>query len=161
MPECEFLAVIRARVGPDNLAGSCRSQGCRGSMEGIPAQRVLVHADNAFEAHRIEGKRCDYLLFFCKVDDESLVAVPIELKGRSIDVSDVHKQLQQGADFIDDLALQGVEALCLPVLIHDGSLHPKERDELNRHKIQFQGQSRTIRTGRCNRPRNLVTALKL
>ena len=161
MPESEVLATIRVQVGPDNLTRSCRSQGCRGSLEKIPDQRVLVHVDNAFEAHRIEGKRCDYLLFFCKVDDDSLVAVPIELKGGSVDASDVREQLQGGADFINSLALQGAKALCRPVLIHQRSLHPKERNELNRHKIRFQGRPRTIRTAGCNRPRNLATALEL
>lgn len=161
MPESNVLASIRVRVGLDNLARFCRSQGCRGSMEGVPHQRVLVHADKAFEAHRIEGKRCDYLLFFCKIDTDSLVAVPIELKGSSVDVSDVHQQLQRGANFINSLALQGSEALCRPVLIHQRSLHPKERKVLNRHKIRFQGQQLTIRITRCNRPRNLATALQL
>ena len=130
-------------------------------MEGVPDQRILVDADKAFEDHRIEGKRCDYLLLLCKADDDALMAVPIELKGGGVDVSDVREQLQGGADFINSLALQGTRALCRPVLIHQRSLHPKEHKELNRHKIQFQGRPRTIRIARCNRPRNLATALEL
>ena len=161
MPECDVLTAIQARVGPGNLARSCRSQGCQGSLEGVPDQRVLVDADKTFEDHRIEGKRCDYLLFFCKMGSDLLVAVPIELKGGSVDISDVSGQLQGGADVINSLALRGTEARCHPVLIHQRSLHPKERKELNRHKIRFRGQQLTIRITRCNRPRNLAMALQL
>ncbi len=159
MLEDRVLDAIRSRVGLDNLSGSSSSSGCKASIEGIPAQRVLMNADRAFDAHKIKGNRCCYVLFFCDGDTDTLVSVPIELKGGGVDASDVHTQLQKGADFIDTLVLEGFASLCRPVLIHKNRLHPQELRALNRSKICFRGLWLTIATARCNRPQNLVSCL--
>ena len=60
----------------------------------------MVDANKAFPAHKIGGKRCDCIVFFMNAAEDRLVTVPIELKGGSVDASEVFEQLQQGASFM-------------------------------------------------------------
>ena len=100
----EVLDGIRSHVGAENLSNSCRRDGCRVSMEDMPPCRVVVDADRAFPAHKMEGKRCDYVLFFISAAKGTLFAVPIELKSGGVDASAVSEQLQRGAEFADRFA---------------------------------------------------------
>ena len=122
-------------------------------MEDVPSHRVVVDADLAFPAHEMEGKRCDYVLFFTGTHKDTLFAVPMELKAGGVDASEVSAQLQRGADFAHRFAAQDFEAVCHPVLVHGGSIHPKQRRILNRAKVRFRGRRLTINTARCNRPK--------
>ena len=155
----EVLDGIRSRVGADNLSNSCVEEGCKASMEDVPSPRVLVNADLAFPAHNMEGKRCDYVLFFISAAKDTLFAVPIELKSSNVDASDVSEQLQQGAKFADRFAPRAVKAVCHPVLIHGRRIHDVQRRTLNRNKVRFRGRPLTIKTAHCNRPKNLADAL--
>lgn len=155
----EVLDEIRIQVGDENLGDSCRRNGCRVFMQDVPSRRVLVDADRAFPAHKMEGQRCDYVLFFVISGKDTLCAVPMELKSGGVDASEVAGQLQRGADFAYRFAPQDLKAVCHPVLFHGGSIHPKQRKTLNRAKVRFRGRQLTIKTARCNQPRNLVRAL--
>ena len=156
----KVLNDIRSQVGAKNLSDSCKREGCRVSLEDLTARRVVVDADRAFPAHAIGGNRCDYILFFINPTTKTLLAVPIELKSGGVNsASEVSEQLQGGADFAERFAPQGIESLCLPVLFHGQKIHKKQRKTLNRAKVRFRGLQLTIRTARCNRPKNLVSAL--
>ena len=156
----KVLAEIRAHVGDGSLSDSCRRNGCRVFMQDAPSPRVLVDADLAFPAHEMEGKRCDFVLFFTGTNKDTLFAVPMELKRGGVDASEVSAQLQRGADFAHRFSPQGFKAVCHPVLFHGGSIHPKQRRTLNRAKVHFRGLPLTIKTARCNRPGNLALALE-
>ena len=156
----EVLNQIRSQVGAENLSNSCKREGCRVSLEDVPSHRVVVDADKAFPARKIGGKRCDYVLFFLNADSDTLLAVPIELKSGGVkSVSEVSEQLQRGAEFAERFAPEAIESLCLPVLFHGGNIHEKQRKTLNRTKVRFRGLKLTIKTARCNRPKNLASAL--
>lgn len=157
----EILHWIRSRVGTEHLSDSCSGDGCRVFTTGVPTDRVIVDADRAFPAHNIEGKRCDYVLFFLSTAKDTLVVVPMELKSGRVDVSDASEQLQRGADFANRFApaQSGVKPVCHPVLFHGKGLHNKERTDLNRTKVRFRGQRLTIKTARCGRQRNLASVL--
>ena len=71
----EVLDGIRSQVGAENLSDSYIRDGCRVSMEDVPSRRVVADADRAFPAHRMEGKRCDYVLFFISAAKNTLFAV--------------------------------------------------------------------------------------
>ena len=47
----DIIGSLCSRIGADNLATSCSGDGCRVYMTGVPAQRVVVGADKAFDAH--------------------------------------------------------------------------------------------------------------
>ena len=128
-------------------------------MTDVPSPRVVVDADLAFPAHKICGKKCDFILFLFE-NAGKLLTVPVELKSGNVDASEAHEQLQQGADFASRVMTSAAKSICRPILIHDKSLHPQQRKTLNRAKVRFRGQQITIRTARCNRPRNLALALK-
>ena len=158
----EVLDEIRSRVGAENLGDSCSRDGCQVSMGGVPPRRVVVDADKAFPAHQIEGKRCDFVLFLADAAANTLLAVPIELKGGGVSsVSEASGQLQGGADFVERFAPKDVKSVCEPVLFHRKKIHPVDRDALNRAKIRFRGLRLTIKTARCGRPRNLANVLTI
>ena len=48
----DIIGSLCSRIGADNLATSCSGDGCRVYMTGVPAQRVVVGADKAFDAPR-------------------------------------------------------------------------------------------------------------
>ena len=155
----KVLNRIRSLVGAENLSSSCKRDGCRVFMKDVPSQRVLVDADLAFPAHAMGGKRCDYVLFFIDADEDTLVTVPMELKGGGVDASETSEQLQRGAEFAHRFVPQTFRSRCHPVLFHSGSIHPKQRRTLNRAKVRFRGCQLTIKTARCNHPGNLARAL--
>ena len=161
MIKFEVLENIRLAVGKKNLSKRIKGHSCKVDVEEIPSNRVLVNADLAFPARGIDGKRCDYVLFFFEPDTDYLLTAPMELKRGSGDVSQVSEQIQQGAKFAEPFAPQESESQCRPVLFHGKQLHWKERQELNRTKIRFRGRDSTIRTARCGRPRNLANALEV
>ena len=154
----EVLDKIQSQVGADNLSSSCSRDGCQVSMADVPSRRVVIDADRAFPAHQMEeGKQCDYILFFTSQD--TLFAVPMELKSGGVDASAVSEQLQRGAEFAAHFVPTAFRTICHPVLFHGKSIHPKQRKTLNRAKVLFHGRQLTIKTARCNQPRNLARAL--
>jgi len=155
----EVLDTIRARVGERNLSRSHRREGCRVYLDGVPSPRITVDADLAFPDHSFEGSRCD-LIYFLVNSDGNLLTVPAELKAGNVDASEVHRQLQQGANFALRVALRGMESKCIPVLFHGKGIHPKQLRTLNRLKVSFGGQRLTIMIARCNRRGNLANSLK-
>ena len=156
----EVLDEIQSQVGADNLSNSCSRDGCRVSMEDVPSRRVVIDADRAFPAHQIEeGKQCDYILFFTNAGQDILFAVPMELKSGGVDASAVSEQLQQGAEFAARFVPTAFRTICHPVLFHGKSIHPKQRKTLNRAKVLFRGRQLTIKTARCNQPKNLARVL--
>ena len=124
-------------------------------MTGVPSARIAVDLDLAFEGRE---KRCDFILFI--VDRGALVVAPMELKSGRFRVPATAEQLRQGARFADSLAPAQAATACRPVLIHGRSIHPQQRTLLNRAKIEFRGRKLTVKTARCDRPRNLAHALQ-
>lgn len=160
MDRSEALDTIRSRVGEENFSRSYTREGCRVYLNGVPSARISVDADLAFPAHRIAGSRCDLILFLLD-SDGTLITVPLELKGGTVDASTVHAQLQQGADFALRIALPGINSECQPILFHGKRIHPKQRRTLNRLKVTFRGRQLTVKTARCSKRGNLALALKV
>ena len=160
----QVLDRIRSQVGEENLTDSCgRGDKCKVCMEDVPSCQVLVDADLAFPDHKIEGKRCDYVLFFIDAigaDKSTLVTVPMELKSGDVDASEASKQLQRGAEFAERFTEKALSSICHPVLFHGKGIHPKQRKTINRSKVLFRGKKLTIKTDRCGSPKNLARALK-
>ena len=150
----DVLDGIRSAVGERNISQSLSRDECGVDDTGLPAQRIIVDADLAFPAHRWEGSRCDFIIFFLDTDERHVVTVPLELKSGRAYVSPVSEQLQRGADFAARFAPWN--AVCRPVLLRGKGINLWE---LNRAKVKFRGQPMTIKVGRCNRARNLDRAL--
>ena len=150
----DVLDGIRSAVGERNISQSLSRDECGVDDTGLPDQRIIVAADLAFPAHRWEGSRCDFVVFYPAADERYVVTVPMELKSGRADVSHVSVQLQGGADFAARFA--PANTICYPVLIHGKRIN---LDELSRAKVRFRGRQMAIRARRCNRARNLERAL--
>ena len=155
----DVLDYIRVNVGAEHLAQSFRGEGCRVFMTDVLPNRVIVDAESAFPAHGLEGKRCDYVLFMAN-SQGNLTAAPMELKSGKVDASKAADQLQGGARFVERFTPVTSATVCCPILFHGRSIHRQDRKALNRQKIEYCGQRITIKTVRCNRPRNLAEALR-
>ena len=132
-------------------------------MQSIHDRRIVGSGCRGYgiriSGSRFESKRCDYVLFATNPQGD-LVAAPMELKSGNVDASKAADQLQGGATFAERVAPATSATVCCPLLFHGRSIHPKERRALNRLKVEFCGQRVTIKTARCNRPRNLAEALR-
>ena len=89
------------------------------------------------------------LFFFYDATRNCLVAVLIELKGGDVKASDVSEKLQEGANFAERFTPETTETVCLPRLFHKG-IHKKEFQQLRRASVRFRGESRPIKTARCD-----------
>ena len=156
----KVLDGIRAKIGAQNCRESCSRDGCRVSLEDVPRERIVVDADKAFDDHGQCGKRCDFILFVLD-GGRRLVAAPVELKSGRVDVSDASEQLQKGAAFAERFSPEASGAVCRPILFHGSAIDRKDLSKLNRRKIRFHRVHLTIKTSRCNRPRNLADALEI
>ena len=152
------LEGIRARIQEKHLCESCSRSGCRVDMTGVSTDRVIADADLAFPAHRIGGKRCDFVLFL-RNEAETLVVAPIELKSGSVDASEAIAQLRSGARFADRFAPNDADATCRPVLFFGRRIHRLQRRALNRERIGFRGLALAIKMARCGHDGNLARAL--
>ena len=131
--EVKSLTQSGSRVGEENLSRSHRREGCRVYLDGVPSPRIAVDADLAFPDHSFEGSRCDLVIFLVDTDGK-LLTVPAELKAGNVDASEVHGQLQQGANFAVRVALRGMESKLIPVVFYGKRIHPKQLRTLNRLK---------------------------
>ena len=156
----DMLDEICAQVGVENLAVTCNRDGCDVSMSDIPSDRIIVDADLAFPAHSWKGERCDFIVFLC-YEDESLRAVPIELKSGEVAIAKAVRQLRKGAKFVDKFGPKEPSPVCRPILIHGRPMSPRNRTRLNRLKVSFRGLNLTIKTARCGVQGNLALALKM
>lgn len=127
-------------------------------MTDVPPSRIVVDVERVFERRGLSGKRCDFILFF-QASGNLLVIAPVELKSGDADTSEAAEQLQAGATFADDLVSKDYATIFRPILVHGHGMHPKERRDLNRAKIRFRGADLSIKTARCDQPRNLARAL--
>ena len=92
----DVLDGVRSAVGERNISQSLSRDECGVDDTGLPDQRIIVDADLAFPAHRWEGSRCDFVVFYPAADERHVVTVPLELKSGRAEVSHVSVQLQKG-----------------------------------------------------------------
>ena len=157
----QIFGHIRSKVGSFGLVANATDQvldKCKMSMQGIAGLKcVLVDIDEVFH-DRPSQKRCDFVLFLANSSGHLLV-VPIELKNTRVKPSDVCAQLQEGASYAAHVIPQGIESICVPVVIHGRNIPSTQRDSLNKKKVIFRKNKSTIKTVKCNLPRNLFNAI--
>ena len=153
----EALKEIRQWIGNRN-ATSYTKEGCRVSMANLPSERVVLDVDLAFPTGRTDTNQCDFVLFYIDFIQNSLVAVPMELKG-STDASKIIRQLQAGARIVDRLVPKAVEVDCIPVTFHRRKIHKAQLKRLKTSRITFRGEEFPINTTRCSYEGNLSQAL--
>ena len=152
------LDEIREQVGAESLINSCSGEGCRVDMTSIPPERVVIHVEREFDSRNMAEKRCDRLLLY--IDENNLVAAPIELKSGKAKQSEVVEKLQNSLHFVANIVPRArtLTTVYRPILFHGRGIkwiNPRGTKELN---VSFRGTLR-IRVGRCGKDENLVRAL--
>ena len=123
----------------------------------------MINLEKEFDTRGKSGKRGDRLLFYRNAVKNTFVAVPIELKGGEATESDVHEKLENSLKFAATVALDRKacgETVYVPVLFHGRGINwtnPKRRQQFL--KVNFQGKTLRVLTGRCGRKRNLAELL--
>lgn len=155
------LTHIQGQVSPKSITNSCYEEGCRAYLTGIPRQKIVINVEEEFDARRDNRKRSDRLLFY--ENKNTFIAVPIELKGGKANESDVREKLETSLIFAASIApnrKSGGKTIYVPVLIHERSINwtnPRHRQQ--GIKVNFQGKTLRVLTGRCGRKRNLADLL--
>lgn len=146
-------------MAQENLTNSCSGEGCTVHLDDIPTERVIINVEKEFDARGESGKRCDRLLFYG--NENTFVAVPIELKGRGKgDESDVLEQLKGGLEFAATLVLDLKEPVYVPIVFTKRGMRSRNPRGQNRElKVKFKGKTLTVLTGRCGREKNLANLL--
>ena len=153
------LTRIRGQVSPTSLTNACGGEGCQVYRTNIPPERVVINVEKEFDARGESKKRCDRLLFYG--NKNTLVAVPIELKGRGKgDESQVLEQLKNGLEFAATLVSNLNKTVYVPIVFTKSGIRSRNPRQQNRElKVKFQGKTLTVLTGRCGRKKNLATLL--
>ena len=153
------LTHIQEQVSPDSLTNSCSGEGCQVYPTNIAPEQVVINVEKEFDARGESKKRCDRLLFY--ENKNTLVAVPIELKGRGKgDESQVLEQLKNGLEFAATLVPNLNKTVYVPIVFTKNGIRSRNPRRQNRElKVKFQGKTLTVLTGRCSRERNLANLL--
>ena len=119
----------------------------------------MINVEKEFDSRGESGKRCDRLLFYG--NKNTLVAVPIELKGRGKgDESQVLEQLKKGLEFAATLVPDLNKTAYVPIVFTKNGIRSRNPRHQNRElKVKFKGKTLRILTGRCGRKRNLANLL--
>ena len=155
------LADIQEQVSPDSLTNSCSGEGCQVYLTDIPSQKVVINVEKEFDARKDNRKRCDRMLFYGNARKNTLVAVPIELKGRGKgDESQVLEQLKNGLEFAATLVPDLKKTDYVPIVLTKKGIRWTNPKRQNQELIvKFKGKTLRVLTGRCGRRRNLANLL--
>ena len=155
----ETLEEVRRWVGDRKATSPYTKEGCRVSMANIPTNRIVLDVDLVFPTGRSDTNQCDFVLFYIDSIQNSLVAVPMELKRGDVDASEAIAQLQAGARIVDRCTPNDAEIDLILVLVHGGSMHRSQRNRFRTSRIRFRGTEFPINTTRCSYEGNLAQAL--
>ena len=144
-----LIDAVRAKVSPKCLAGRCRKDGCRVSLENAPQPRLIIDFDKPGSPLGRQDTRCDYL-FIAEGRNGSGWVAPLELKRGRLDAGEVVKQIQAGARAAEGLVPRSEPIKFRPVAASRGK-HKAERDNLKKKNswIRFHGRAEPIRLMSC------------
>jgi hypothetical protein len=118
-------------------ARTFKEGGCKIVLPGPIGTSICLSGTAYQSKHGFKDKLCDFLIAWERNAGECLSSV-LELKGGDFGVSEVHRQLQDGADIVADI-LKGIDVKFLPVLVHQRMPTVAQR-QLPRYKISFRGK---------------------
>ena len=146
-----MLAAVRSQVPPSCTAESIRGQGCRVSLDGAPADRLIIDFDKPGSPLSQGDTRCDYLLLAEACGTVGLVA-PVELKSGNFDFAAVQRQLQAGAEIAEQLIPDEfkTQVQFLPILASHNV--PKAARTGTRYDVRMGSKLEPIRRIRCGAP---------
>ena len=120
-------------------------------MAGIRGQRVIIDLDCKDLKLPSDQTKCDYIFLGAKEQDADRDwVVPMELKKGNVDVSEVAKQLQGGANIVNPIIPHDASMNFIPV-VASGHFSKHERDQLRKrsNQVRFRGKSEIVQRIRC------------
>ena len=129
------------------------------NLRSKPANRVVLDVDLAFPTNKASTNQCDLILFHIDDTQNSLIGVPMELKGGDVDASEAVSQLREGARIVDSFVPKDVEIDLVFVLVHGEGIHKAQLRRLKTSRVTFRGEEFPINTTRCGHQGNLTQAL--
>ena len=120
-------------------------------MAGIRGQRVIIDLDCEDLKLPSNQTKCDYIFLGAKEQDTDRDwVVPMELKKGNVDISEVAKQLQGGANIANPIIPRDANMNFIPV-VASGHFSKHERDQLRKrsNQVRFRGRSEIIQRIRC------------
>lgn len=134
----------------------CAKEGCKVPLVGAPSPHELIDLDHP-SCGLHDSTHCDFILIAAESTHVQNWVVPIEIKRGSPSASEVSKQLQAAADYVQRQLNAENSPKFVPVLCHGGQLKRSELKRFRATKIEFQNASYGIKRIRCGTP--LVKAL--
>jgi hypothetical protein len=110
-------------------------------------QRGCLNGTIYGKNHNVQGSLCDCMIFWA--NNQQVFAAAIELKSGGADASEVGKQLQSGANVIDDIATGVQIAEFFPILASN-SMSTTEVRLFRRVAIKFRGTDYSPIRVKCN-----------
>ena len=145
----DLVNSVRIAVDPRCLVRKLRKQGCRISLAGAPAARLIIDFDKAGAPLPSSASRCDYL-FVADAEYQYGWVAPLELMKGRLDAGKVVRQLQQGARVAERLISRTEPVMFRPVAVTGGSTSKAERYELKQRKsIRLHGCKEAVRLLKC------------
>lgn len=144
-----FVEAVRSRIPGECQRKKCRGSGCELGLAGLAPERVLISMDCKALGIPPDATKCDFLFV-----GEGTWVVPIELKGKKMEASQVARQLQEGARLaekaIAPLRSARPAIRFRPVAVSKG-MHPSQRDALRRpeNQVRFRNVLYGILPARC------------
>ena len=130
----DIIEQVSDKIPMSCRATKCSANGCSVSMEGTPANKMLVNMDCP-DLKILNEKRCDYV--FVGQDEDLLLIAAIELKSGRFEAKSVAKQLQGGADKLANWLPEEVPSNFVPILVCRKGVHKESMRLLRTLKIKL------------------------
>ena len=154
-----LLERIDTRVSASCRAKTCRKEGCRLKLDGLPRRRRLIDMDHAAAPGPAHEVRCDYLYFDDGGDAPGRV-VSLELKSGSPRAGEIAAQLQAGANVAEHLVGDDIAVGFTPVAAHGGRMHRHRVNSFARRENQVTFRQTAYRVELLKCGVSLIDALR-
>lgn len=126
-------------------AQSLAESGCTVYLPRRSTSSLCLSGTRYQAVHRQKGRLCDHIFWW--INNKTLLAMAIELKGGQAQVGHLVDQLQGGADLIASLSCDA-KVTFLPVLVHK-QINTIQIRVLRKARITFRSQRHKIELIRC------------
>ncbi len=141
---------VRENVDVHCVVSEIDKEGCRVSLDGAPATRLIVDLDERGSPLGHPDRRCDYLFFGDNNDGGEDWMAPLELKRGRFRAGLCLRQLKAGTQAADQLLPENIKVRFRPIAVYGGVLHSAQLLRLRRYGgITFRDTHEPVRLLKC------------
>ncbi len=142
---------LQGEIPPGAIVSKCAKEGCAVSLRKAPSPCWILNMDHsgwglANQSH------CDFLFISCNGAGKTNWVVPLELKKGSPNATEMVRQLQAGANFVQAKMSTQHRTRFLPVGVYGGNLKALQKKKLRQARILFRQMKYEIKLIRCGKP---------